>query len=72
MSRFVQVGMSAMRDPVTKELLPSVPLYVEVPDGAEPVLPEIDTDTFAMEVRKVMREETAEKKKPADAGTPAD
>lgn len=30
--RFIQVGMTALRDPVTGEMLPSVPLYIQAPD----------------------------------------
>lgn len=29
MSEFIQVGVTALRDPVTKEFLPAVPLYIE-------------------------------------------
>lgn len=38
MSKFVQVGTTAMRDPVTGDFLPAVPLYVEQADldGAVP------------------------------------
>ena len=32
MSRFIQVGMTAMRDPVTGDFLESVPLYAEAED----------------------------------------
>lgn len=32
MSRFIQVGVTAMRDPVTGEFLESVPLYAEAED----------------------------------------
>ena len=30
MSKFVQIGITALRDPATKEFLPAVPLYIEV------------------------------------------
>lgn len=30
--RFIQVGVTALRDPVTGEMLPAVPLYVQAPD----------------------------------------
>lgn len=29
MAKFIEVGFSAARDPVTKEFLPAVPLYIE-------------------------------------------
>ena len=49
MSRFVQVGVTAMRDPVTGGFLPSVPLYVkeedagaiEAPGTGEPLMKEL-------------------------------
>ncbi len=40
MKGFVQVGQTAMRDPVTGEMLQAVPLYVAADDAEE--LPEID------------------------------
>ena len=54
MSEFIQVGLSAMRDPVTGQLLPAVPIYVEVVNGEMPPLPVIDREAFAREIiRKV-------------------
>ena len=41
MSEFIQVGVTAMRDPVTGEFLPSVPLYVQAEDA-----PRIETPVF--------------------------
>lgn len=35
MSRFVQVGVTALRDPKTGDFLPSVPLYIKVDDEEE-------------------------------------
>lgn len=32
--RFIQVGVTAMRDPATGEFLPAVPLYIKAEDGA--------------------------------------
>ena len=34
-SKYIQVGETALRDPVTGEFLPSVPLYVQAEGGAE-------------------------------------
>lgn len=33
--RFIQVGVTALRDPATGEFLPAVPLYIKAEDGAE-------------------------------------
>lgn len=33
MEKFIQVGVTALRDPATGEMLPAVPLYVKVEDG---------------------------------------
>lgn len=36
MSKFIQVGITALRDPATGDFLPAVPLYIEeTPDAKE-------------------------------------
>ena len=35
MDRYVEVGVTAMRDPKTNEFLPAVPLYVKIADDAQ-------------------------------------
>ena len=32
MAQFIQVGVTALRDPVTGEMLPAVPLYIQAPE----------------------------------------
>ncbi len=32
--KFIQVGVTALRDPATGEFLPAVPLYIEATDAA--------------------------------------
>lgn len=32
--RFIQVGVTALRNPATGEFLPAVPLYIKAEDGA--------------------------------------
>lgn len=32
MSNFIQIGVTALRDPATGELMPAVPLYIEAPE----------------------------------------
>ena len=55
MSKFIPVGLTAMRDPMTGEPLEAVPLYVEVTDGKEPELPEIDRKALAEELIRKFR-----------------
>jgi hypothetical protein len=62
MSEFIPVGLTAMRDPVTGEPLEAVPLYVEVIDGKEPPLPEIDRKAFARDICRKIRAQKALKK----------
>ena len=59
MSKFIQVGLTAMRDPMTGEPMKAVPLYVEVTDGNEPELPEIDRKALAEELIRKFREQRA-------------
>lgn len=33
MSAYIQVGVTALRDPATGEMLPAVPLYIEAAEG---------------------------------------
>ena len=33
--KYIQVGVTALRDPVTGDFLPAIPLYIEAKDGAE-------------------------------------
>ena len=55
MSEFIQVGVTAIRDPLTGEPLQSVPLYVEVADGEQMPLPEIDRKKLARDLMKKFR-----------------
>ena len=32
--RYIQVGVTALRDPVTGKMLPAVPLYIQAPENA--------------------------------------
>lgn len=33
--RYIQIGVTALRDPVSGEFLPAVPLYIKAEDGAD-------------------------------------
>ena len=41
MSGFIQIGVTALRDPVTMEFLPSVPIYIRKADVKKQ--PELET-----------------------------
>lgn len=56
MSKYVQVGMTAMRDPVTGELLESVPLYVDTEYEPAPVIPKEDMKMMARDLARQFRE----------------
>lgn len=64
MSRFIQVGVTAMRDPMTGEPLEAVPLYVDADGGGAP-LPEIRLDEFA----RIFMRKFREQQKTASAAT---
>ena len=33
--KFIQIGVTALRDPATGDFLPAVPLYIKAEDGAQ-------------------------------------
>lgn len=35
MERYIQIGVTALRDPATGEFLPAVPMYIKDEDGAK-------------------------------------
>lgn len=65
MSKFIQVGITALRDPATGDFLPAVPLYIEeTPDAKESevaMIRDISKD-FAEKMKRYM-----EGGKPKDA-----
>ena len=54
MSEYIQVGVTAMRDPITGDFLPSVPLYIRAEDQ-EKVEPPIIDDAACTRVVVVLR-----------------
>lgn len=60
MSKFVQVGVSAMRDPATGQMLESVPLYVERKHVDQ--VPLIDVKQMTRDLLKYMQSREAEVK----------
>ena len=47
---YQQIGVTALRDPVTREYLPAVPLYVEVTDAIREY-PEMDIQGLSLAMR---------------------
>ena len=56
MSKFIQVGLTAMRDPATGEMLESVPLYVENSADIAGKLPREDFSALRPEMIERLRE----------------
>jgi len=54
MTKFIQIGVTAIRDPLTGEPLNAVPLYVEAADAEG--LPEIDLRNLSRIVSKDLSE----------------
>lgn len=52
MSEFIQIGSTALRDPVTGEFLPAVPLYIRTEDREACEAAVIDGDGLQKELAK--------------------
>lgn len=66
MGKFIQVGVTAMRDPLTGEPLEAVPLYVEQTDSGP--LPEINIKDVAKDFLKKMKSQKNRQQGPAADG----
>lgn len=55
MSEFIQVGQTALRDPLTGAFLPSVPLYVERGDLQKGAVPQLDLGDIGGVLAEKMR-----------------
>ena len=64
MAKFIQVGLTAMRDPMTGQLLDSVPLYVEKTNDNDTALPTIDINAVVKDFMKKFSAEVEDKKEP--------
>ena len=52
--KYIQVGVTALRNPATGEFLPAVPLYIKAEDGAEEAEEKLINDLgklFAQRIR---------------------
>lgn len=76
MSEYIQIGVTALRDPATGGFLPSVPLYIRAEDQEKVEPPFIDDSALqALKDKYKQYMESSrrvKKKKSADAGTSAD
>ena len=55
MSKYIQVGVTALRDPVTGEALEAVPLYIRAKDEETQKRAMIDVGPLAKELADMMR-----------------
>lgn len=56
MSEFIQVGVTALRDPITGEFLPAVPLYIERCDLEKGPVPEPNLYSIGSELGRKFKE----------------
>lgn len=56
MSEFVQVGVTALRDPATGEMLPSVPLFIAADDLAKGPVPQIQIGELSAVLAEKMKQ----------------
>lgn len=65
MSNYIQIGQTALRDPLTGDFLPAVPLYIRAEDvAAAPPLDDIPVaEVFAAKFRQYVNESRKAEKK---------
>ena len=57
--RYIQIGVTALRDPVTRDYLPAVPLYIKATEEALTAEQKMITDLgklFAQQMHKYMED----------------
>lgn len=60
--RFIQVGVTSLRDPATGEFLPAVPLFIKAEDGAAE-----SAEGLAQDIGKLLAERMRRYKEACDA-----
>lgn len=60
--RFIQVGVTALRDPATGEFLPAVPLFIKAEDGAAE-----SAEGLSQDIGKLLAERMRRYKEACDA-----
>ena len=56
MSEYIQIGVTALRDPVTGEALPAVPLYIRAEDAGTQKRAEIREGPLMKELAEMMKQ----------------
>ena len=57
--KYIQVGVTALRDPATGEFLPAVPLYIKAEDGAEEAEEKLIEDLGKLMAERIRRYKAA-------------
>lgn len=57
--KYIQVGVTALRDPATGEFLPAVPLYIKAGDGAEEAEEKLIEDIGKLMAERIRRYKAA-------------
>ena len=57
--KYIQVGVTALRDPATGEFLPAVPLYIKAEDGAEEAEEKLIEDSGKLMAERIRRYKAA-------------
>lgn len=57
--KYIQVGVTALRDPATGEFLPAVPLYIKAEDGAEEAEEKLIKDIGKLMAERIRRYKAA-------------
>ena len=53
--KYIQVGVTALRDPATGGFLPAVPLYIKAEDGAEEAEEKLIQDIGKLMAKRIRR-----------------
>lgn len=57
--KYIQVGVTALRDPATGDFLPAVPLYIKAEDGAEEAEEKLIEDIGKLMAERIRRYKAA-------------
>ena len=53
--KFIQIGVTALRDPATGDFLPAVPIYIKAEDGAQEAEQSLIDDLGALFAERMRR-----------------
>ena len=57
--KYIQVGVTALRDPASGEFLPAIPLYIKAEDGAEEAEEKLIEDIGKLMAERIRRYKAA-------------